>query len=369
MLLLGWAVLAQPLVWTLAAVAVLFVPALIGLAGDLLRKPDALAWRTHLLGVASAAERQLALALVALATLPYEAWFSLDAIVRTLWRLHVSHRRLLEWQTSAEASASGRDGDRRSRSNLRRMAVAPATALITFAGLTVERPEALVAALPVLLLWAAVPAIIWWLNQPLARRQSTISDAEALQLRMLARRTWAFFETFVGPADHHLPPDNVQEHPVERIAHRTSPTNIGLSLLATLTAHDFGYLTTTELIERTGATLDTMARMERHRGHLFNWYDTQTLQPLRPAYVSSVDSGNLAGHLLTLRAGLKRLADAQLHDDALFGGLDDTLRLLQQALRGGGDTMPVARFAALLADTRAAPPRTPDAICAPHGRR
>jgi len=363
LLLLGWAVMAQPLVWTLAAVAVLFVPALIGLAGDLMRKPDALAWRTHLLGVASAAERQLALALVALATLPYEALFSLDAIVRTLWRLHVSYRRLLEWQTSAEASA-GRPataiGDL--AATYRRMAVAPATALITFAGLTVERPEALVAALPVLLLWTGVPAVIWWLNLPLARRQSTISDAEALQLRMLARRTWAFFETFVGPAEHHLPPDNVQEHPVERIAHRTSPTNIGLSLLATLTAHDFGYLTTIELIERTGATLDTMARMERHRGHWFNWYDTQTLRPLRPAYVSSVDSGNLAGHLLTLRAGLKRLADAQPHDDALFGGLDDTLRLLQQTLRSGGDTMPVARFAALLADTRAAAPRSPDEL-------
>ncbi len=364
LLLLGWAVLAQPWVWTLAVVAVLFAPALLGLAGDLMRKPDALAWRTHLLGVASAAGRQLALALVALATLPYEAWFSLDAIGRTLWRLHVSHRGLLEWQTSAEASAARPAtaiGDL--AATYRHMAVAPATALVTFAGLTAGRPEALVAALPMLLLWAGVPAIIWWLNQPLARRQSTISDAEALQLRVLARRTWAFFETFVVPADHHLPPDNVQERPVERIAHRTSPTNIGLSLLATLSAHDFGYLTTTELIERTGATLDTMARMERHRGHWFNWYDTQTLQPLRPAYVSSVDSGNLAGHLLTLRAGLKHLADAQAHDEALFAGLDDTLRLLQQALRSGGDSVPVTRFAALLAQARtaqrAAPPRTP----------
>ena len=365
LLLLGWAVLAQPVVWTLAALAVLFVPALIGVASDLMGKPDALVWRTHLLGVVSSAGRQFALALVALATLPYEALFSLDAIVRTLWRLHVSHRGLLQWQTSAEASVrqpATAIGDL--AATCRRMAVAPAMALIAFAGLTVGRPEALVAALPVLLLWTGAPAIIWWLNQPLARRQSTISDAQALQLRLLARRTWAFFETFVGPADHHLPPDNVQEHPVERVAHRTSPTNIGLSLLATLTAHDFGYLTTTELIERTDATLDTMARMKRHLGHWFNWYDTQTLQPLRPAYVSSVDSGNLAGHLLTLRAGLKRLADAQPHDDALFGGLDDTLRLLQQAMRSGDDAMPVERFAVLLADTRAAPPRTPDELLA-----
>ena len=162
----------------------------------------------------------------------------------------------------------------------------------------------------------------------------------------------------------------MQEHPVERIAHRTSPTNIGLSLLATLAAHDFGYLTTGELIERTGATLDTMARLERHRGHWFNWYDTQTLQPLRPAYVSSVDSGNLAGHLLTLRAGLKRLADAPPHDDALFGGLDDTLRLLQQALRSGGDDDARWRASRRCSPTCARRRRRARRTnCAPHGRR
>jgi len=368
LLLLGWALLAQPVPWTLAAVAVLFVPALLGPAAELLRRPDQLAWRTHLLGVAAAAGRQLAQVLVALATLPHEAWLSLDAVVRTLWRLHVSHRGLLEWQTSAEASLR-RPGTALSdlAATYRHMAVAPALALIAFAAL-VERPEALVAALPVLLLWAGAPAVIWWLNQPLARRQSTISEAQALQLRLLARRTWAFFETFVGPDDHHLPPDNVQEHPVERVAHRTSPTNMGLSLLATLTAHDFGYLTTTGLIERTRATLDTMERLERHRGHWFNWYDTRTLQPLRPAYVSTVDSGNLAGHLLTLRAGLKGLAEAKPQDDSqahasvMFGGLADTLALLQQALRDGDDATPVERFAVLLGQARDAPRRTPDAL-------
>ena len=357
---LGWAALAQPLTWTLAVVTAVFAPMLIGLAGDLVRRPDALAWRTHLSGVVSAAGRQLAVGLVALATLPCEARLSLDAIGRTLWRLHVSHRGLLEWQTSADAEAARPTtavGDL--AATYRHLAIAPATALFTLAGLALLRPEALAAALPVLLLWFVAPAVVWWLDQPQARRQSTIGDDEARQLRLLARRTWAFFESFVGPADHHLPPDNVQEHPVERIAHRTSPTNIGLSLLATLSAHDFGYLTTTELMARTGATLDTMSRMERHRGHWLNWYDTQTLQPLRPAYVSSVDSGNLAGHLLTLRAGLRRLADARPEHDQLLAGLADTLQLLREARRSGGDAPPETRFAALLAATRAAPPRTP----------
>jgi cyclic beta-1,2-glucan synthetase len=366
LLLIGWTVLAHPMLWTLAVVAVLFLPAGLAAAFDLLRKPDALALRTHLLGVAASAGRQAAQALVALATLPYEAWFSVDAILRTLWRLHVSGRGLLEWQTSAEATARPAAtalGDL--QATFQRMAVAPALALVTWAVLAVVRPEALPAALPVLLLWAAAPAIIWWLNQPLARRQSTISHAQAQQLRLLARRTWAFFETFVGPADHHLPPDNVQEHPVARIAHRTSPTNIGLSLLATLAAHDFGYVTTPELIERTRATLDTMGRLERHRGHWLNWYDTRTLQPLRPAYVSAVDSGNLAGHLLTLRAGLVGLAGldhAKPRDNVLIDGLADTLALLRQALSQGGDTVPLERFAMLLAHMRTAVPRTPQEL-------
>ena len=146
---------------------------------------------------------------------------------------------------------------------------------------------------------------------------------------------------------------------MERIAHRTSPTNIGLSLLATLTARDFGYVTTGELIERTAATLDTMARMERHRGHWFNWYDTQTLQPLRPAYVSSVDSGNLAGHLLTLRAALQLMADEPPHFQPLLRGMEDTLRLLRPALRGADAATPLERFAARLADALAEPPQTP----------
>ncbi len=315
LLLLGWSVLVQPGLWTLAALAALFVPVLLGLVGDLLRKPDPLGWRAQLQrrrgrqrSVSSRSRRSR------WRRCPTRRCSALDAVVRTLWRLAVSRRGLLEWQPSAAAArrqpttAAGDFAE-----TYLRMAFAPALALASAVLLAFWRPEALPVALPVLLLWAASPAIVWWLNQPLALRRSTINEAQALYLRLLSRRTWLFFETFVGPQDNHLPPDNVQEQPVERIAHRTSPTNIGLSLLATLTARDFGYVTTGELIERTAATLDTMVRMERHRGHWLNWYDTQTLQPLRPAYVSSVDSGNLAGHLLTLRAALRLMADEPPH--------------------------------------------------------
>ena len=161
-----------------------------------------------------------------------------------------------------------------------------------------------------------------------------MTDDQTTFLRNLSRKTWAFFETFVGPEDNWLPPDNYQEHPVPTIAHRTSPTNMGLSLLANLTAHDFGYIPAGQLIERTTNAFQTMETMERYRGHFFNWYDTQSLQPLRPGYISSVDSGNLTGHLLVLRAGLLSLPDQKILDLRLFDSIGDTLRILGEVTEG-----------------------------------
>ena len=159
-----------------------------------------------------------------------------------------------------------------------------------------------------------LPAIAWWISRPLTRREARLTDEQTLFLRKLSRKTWAFFETFVGPEDHWLPPDNYQEHPVGVVAHRTSPTNMGLALLANLSAHDFGYISTGQLIERTTDAFHTMEALERHRGHFYNWYDTQSLKPLPPTYISAVDSGNLAGHLLTLRPGLLALPDQKSWD-------------------------------------------------------
>ncbi|MFA5323463.1 MAG: glucoamylase family protein [Smithella sp.] len=146
-------------------------------------------------------------------------------------------------------------------------------------------------------------------------------------LRKVSRKTWAFFDKFAGPEDNWLPPDNFQEQPVEATAHRTSPTNIGLSLLANICAHDFGYITTRQLIERTANTLRTMQSLERHRGHFYNWYDTQSLEPLRPLYISSVDSGNLTGYLLILRSGLLSVPDKNIIEPQIFTGLKDTLKI------------------------------------------
>ncbi|NTV96269.1 MAG: cyclic beta 1-2 glucan synthetase, partial [Thiobacillus sp.] len=252
----------------------------------------------------------------------------------------VSHRRLLEWNPSG-------DQERLSRSDLaasfRTMAFAPSLAAGAALGLAAVNPAALAVAGPILALWLASPLITWWISLPLARREASLSAEQTRFLGRIARKTWAFFETFVGPDDHWLPPDNYQEYHEARLAHRTSPTNMGLALLANLSAYDFGYIPAGQLVERTDHTLATMAGLERHRGHFYNWYDTQTLQTMHPAYISTVDSGNLAGHLLTLRPGLLGLVDRPLLEPRWLDGLGDTLAILAAAT-GARAPATLARF-------------------------
>ena len=338
LLLLGWTLLSPAWLWTLSVIGIMFVPALCASILDVLRKPKEVLPRQHLAGVARAATRHAMQIAFELACLPYEAYFSLDAIVRTAWRMRVTRRRLLEWNPSGEAD---RESDRHGRSELaaclRSMWIGPVIAAAAAIHLAAMHPAVLSMAAPILLLWFASPAIAWWISRPLARRAAALTLTQMLFLRALSRRTWAFFEKFVGAEDNWLPPDNYQEYRTASVAHRTSPTNMGLALLANLSAHDFGYITAGQLVERTANTLHTMDGLERHRGHFYNWYDTQTLQPLAPLYISTVDSGNLAGHLLTLRAGLLALADDKILPARLFDGVSDTLGILVGVAPAGGE--------------------------------
>ena len=235
------------------------------------------------------------------------------------------------------------------------MWVAPVLATGAALVLALARPAALVVAGPILGLWCASPAIAGWISRPRARRVARLTADQTLFLRKLSRKTWAFFEAFVGPKDHWLPPDNFQEHPVGAVAHRTSPTNMGLALLATLSAHDFGYLPAGQLLERLTNAFRTMDALERLHGHFYNWYDTQSLAPLPPLYISTVDSGNLAGHLLTLRAGLLGLPDQPILSPRWLEGLGDTLAVLVGAADGAAPT-PLARLQADLTAASAALP-------------
>ena len=328
----GWLLGPAPVwVWSLLVVAVVFLPTLLSTAIELIRKPEERDWLVHLNLTGKSAGRPLMLALLTLVFLPYDALICLGAILRSGVRMLFTRRGLLLWHLPAYA----RRNARRSLADFfREMWIAPALAVVLAVALamTGSLPVAWLAAAPILLLWLGSPVVGWWISRPLAAPVPGLSVDQEIFLRTAARRTWRYFADFVGPDDNWLPPDNFQAYPAPAIASRTSPTNIGMSLLADLAAVDFGYLTVGECLQRIGNTLASMEKLERYRGHLYNWYDTRTLQPLHPRYVSSVDSGNLAGSLLTLQAGLAELKHQPVLSANALQGLQDTLQVLADQL-------------------------------------
>ncbi|MGP9799474.1 GH36-type glycosyl hydrolase domain-containing protein [Rheinheimera sp. NSM] len=272
----------------------------------------------------------LSQSLLQLILLADQAWRMSHAISVTLWRLLVSRKHLLQWVTTAQNSA------KRPLSlagYYRQMAPGLILAWLSSALVLWLAPHNLPLLLPLLLLWQLAPALMYWLSLPTNLRQTQpLSGADADSLRLVARRTWRFFERFVSSDDNWLPPDNFQQLPQPVVAHRTSPTNIGMYLLSIVTARDFGWLGSHAAAGKLEQTFVTLAQLGRHQGHFFNWYDTQTLQPLAPAYISSVDSGNLAGHLLALANSVE---DWQQHLSAPLAlqGLNDTLALAQLSLQ------------------------------------
>src|SRR5437899_7372553 len=256
------------------------------------------------------------------------AAMALDAIVRVIYRRTTSHRLLLEWETAADAHRRARS--RQLQFILSRLWI-PAACVLLFVGAASRGTAAMVAAAPFLLLGALFPVAVMVINRPAKSwRGGMLTSDDRRFLRAVARRTWRYFDDFVGPQTSWLPPDNVQETPRREIFMRTSPTNIGLSMLATVSANDFGYITIDDLVERNLRTLETLSRLERFEGHLFNWYDLSTLEPLRPRYVSTVDSGNLLASLWTFETSCNELAMRPLLDAGALRGIADTLGVMRQ---------------------------------------
>jgi cyclic beta-1,2-glucan synthetase len=276
--------------------------------------------------------------LLALAFLPYEAYNALDAILTTLFRLLISRRDLLQWTTAAQTAHLFGLEMYRKTTWFRMMASAVGT--LALIGLIVGYqyfirgwaiPGLLIAS-PILLLWMLSPLLALWISHPIKSQTTPLSDEQSRLFRQLARRTWGFFERFVGPVDHWLPPDHFQETPIGIIAHRTSPSNIGLLLTSTLAAYDLGYLDQIELATRLTTTIDTLNQLERFRGHFLNWYDTQTLKPLNPRYVSTVDSGNLAASLIIITQACKKTPRDRIFRWAHWQGYLDTISNLTRTL-------------------------------------
>ena len=230
----------------------------------------------------------------------------LHAVGITLVRLGMSRGRLLEWETSA--AGAHRTRDLTVHTFVMHMLPSPLVAIGAAIVVNAVHPAALPSAVGILILWVCAPLVALLLSRPMPPRTEPLTAIDRDYFTSIAQATWKYFDAFVDADHHHLPPDNVQLEPGAWIAHRTSPTNIGMGLLATLAAHDFGFIDTETLVTRLDATLTTVEGLERFEGHLLNWYDTSTLAPMPPAYLSTVDSGNLAGALITLASGLRMLA-------------------------------------------------------------
>jgi cyclic beta-1,2-glucan synthetase len=331
-LVAGWTLpLHAALLWSAFILATIALPTLLPVVAAIVPRRAGITARSHLRALRNdlwLAVRQM---IFQIALLPHQAWLMADAIGRTLFRVYLSHRRLLEWVTAAQASLSARlDLAGIYRRMFGGVAASFVAALVVYLW---EDDAGWIAALFVTP-WIASPAVALWISRaPRVAGHLSLSGSDALALRLVARRTWRFFESFVTAEDHMLPPDNFQEDPRPVLAHRTSPTNLGLYLLASVSARDFGWVGTIEALERLEATLATMARLPRFRGHFYNWYDTRDLRPLEPRYVSSVDSGNLAAHLITVANAAREWIDVPVVPNERAAGAGDALHLAREALQ------------------------------------
>ncbi|HEX2717215.1 MAG TPA: glucoamylase family protein, partial [Gemmatimonadaceae bacterium] len=336
----AWTVLPGSRVrWTLLALATVAAPWIISITIAVVRPPFDKSWRAYYRSVwrdAVTSAQQLALAI---AFLPHQAWVSADAIVRTLWRLGVSRRSLLEWQT---ASQTERVVSGASRDVWRTMWPTVAIAFAILLGIVADagiasrvaadwwHPLAIGAA--PLALWIASPAIAHALSRPAIRRELRLDESQTADARRFALLHWRFFDRFVNEGTHWLAPDNYQDDPEPVVAMRTSPTNIGLQLLSTVSAYDLGFITIEEMTARLENAFRSLERLRRFRGHFYNWYALDDLRVLEPAYVSTVDSGNLAGHFLALRQACLTIPDIVLGTRRTGWAMDAALAIAADRL-------------------------------------
>ncbi|MGH9967775.1 MAG: GH36-type glycosyl hydrolase domain-containing protein [Pyrinomonadaceae bacterium] len=315
--------------WSLFAIIAIAFPVYLHVTTSLLIHPRGIPWTSHFWSVWGDIRTNTAQVGLSVVFLVHQAYLMVEAIVRTIYRKLISRRKLLEWVTAAQA-----EGAARHDLGSFLLFMLPAVLLVLLATVLILwlRPASLSFAAPFLVAWAMAPFVAYWVSRPTAPQLRAMTGEDLRFARLVARRTWRFFETFVGAEDNWLPPDNFQEDPKPVIAHRTSPTNIGLLLLSTLSAHDYGYISTLEFLEREELTFATLARMAKLRGHYFNWYDTKTLEPLIPQYISTVDSGNLAGHLVALKQACVEMPDIKLLDERVIHGLTDTINAISEEM-------------------------------------
>ncbi|QRM53548.1 glucoamylase family protein [Sinorhizobium sp. BG8] len=331
---MGWYYMEprQALIWQVALIFLLFVAPTLSLISGLMPRRNDIVARAHVQAVLSevrAANAQVALRIVFIA---HSAALMADAIIRTLYRVAVSRKLMLEWRTAAQAHSAAYGSI---FSYYRAMWQAPALAAVSVALAAVSKTGLPFIGVPFAIIWALSPAVAWYVSQSAETEDRLfVPENVVTELRKIARRTWRYFEEFVTEEQHFLPPDNFQETPNPVLAERTSPTNIGVYLLSVISARDFGWIGFEETIRRLEQTVSTIDRMPKYRGHLFNWYLTNTLETLGPRYVSAVDSGNLAGHLIAVSSMCREWAEApSAHLQGSLDGIGDVAAILSETLK------------------------------------
>ncbi|WP_127120528.1 GH36-type glycosyl hydrolase domain-containing protein [Chryseotalea sanaruensis] len=328
LLIVGWVVIPKPLLWTSIILSTLFLSPLLNLALSYFKVSNETDFSQHIYNNIDQTIKSLLQYLFKLICLPYEAAVNVHAIALTFWRVHITGKNLLEWGAKSKQSAE----KKHFLSLYPKMWITTLLPLGIITIMIFQKNDALILALPFLLGWIAAPAIVLAMSEISIVKKSKVTADQKTYLRLLTRKTWFYFERFVIKEDNWLPPDNFQEYPTPVVAHRTSPTNIGLYLLSNMAANDFGYNSAATLIARTQQTFGSLDQMDRYQGHFYNWYNTEDLSVLHPRYISTVDSGNLAGHLLTLRQGLIQLQHVSFWDIKYLMGMEDTLRWLIESI-------------------------------------
>lgn len=324
LLVLSWTVLPYPTIWTLLFLAFWFLMPLLTAFWHFIHRPKDVDLATHISEVYSNLSNAIAHTIFNIACLPFEAYVNLDAIIRSGWRMFISRRHLLEWTPSSNLKSKK---EKTVAGTYLYMWPVMCFIAITTLLIIYLNPLHLIYAGLFLLLWIVSPFIVWWVSKSGSQKQYELSSKKINFLHIVARKTWSYFEEFITEKDNWLPPDNYQEHPIALLAHRTSPTNIGLAIVANLSAYDFGYIGVSELTERTRNTFATLHEMERYKGHFYNWYDTVSLSPLNPRYISTVDSGNFVASIITFRQGLIELYDARIFNENQYKGFADTIEV------------------------------------------
>jgi len=330
----GWLVLpGSPVIWTLL---ILLTPAL-QIAAQTFQNVKQNIGRLSLKKLIEPTRHPVMRWALTIMFLPYEALLALSAIGVTLIRLFFVRKNMLQWTTAAKLARSIITTRNRVWWE---MASSLALSLLLATAIVMINPAALLVASPLLLAWMISPLVAEWISRPILHISPNLSESQQKQLRRLARRTWAYFEEYAGPDDHWLPADHFQESPRGTIAHYTTPTNIGLFMLSTLSAYDLGYIGLPELDVRLSSTFENIDKLEHYRGHLLNWYDTSTLTALLPHYISTVDSGNFATCLIALKQGCLELTDAPIVNGRQWQGLLVILDILTEVIKKLEDNNP-----------------------------